>query len=361
MTVSEAAASGDIEQLRALLDAGGDPNEKETDENYSPLLEAAYHDHADAARLLLHAGADMYAPTEGAETPLLMAVQHGSLAVFRLLVERGYQMDAQRDNAPWMLTQSAGHGHIEMVRWLLAQGVKADETDFQGCTALTYAAHSDHLDVVEELLRAGADVNHRDDDTETVLMWAADHEGNADVLRSLLLAGADVNARNDTESTALSWTMRHGDLQMIGALLDAGADVNAAGVLINAAYNGYTSAVRLLLEHKVDISVTDARGLTALAHAKNRGHREVVNLLRQAEADRFLRETGNTYPPPRYPMGTRVRTLTGTSREGWVVLAIWHFKHGGYGYTIEVEGKTQARKTVSNRYWEEELEAIVDE
>ena len=42
MSVSEAASSGDVERLRALLDAGGDPNEPETDEHWPPLLEAAY-------------------------------------------------------------------------------------------------------------------------------------------------------------------------------------------------------------------------------------------------------------------------------------------------------------------------------
>ncbi len=360
MTVCEAAQSGDLEQLRALLEAGGDPNEEETEEVGPPLAEAAYYDHVEVARLLLDAGADLYTPTQGGETPLLIAVQRGSLSVFRLLVERGYQMDSARDNAAWMLTQAAGQGQLEMVRWLLAQGVEVDATDFQGCTALTRGAHSDHLEVVEELIHAGADVNHRDNDTETVLMWAADHAGNAAVLQALVLAGADVNARSDLDGTALAGTMRHGDLQMIQTLLDAGADVNAVGVLIRAAYNGYAAVVRLLLQHGADIHLTDIRGETALDIAKGRGHREVAHLLRQAQADRLLRATGNTYPPPRYSVGARVRTRTDVAYEGWVVLAEWHFKQGGYRYTIEIEGKNQPRKTVSKRIWEEDLEAIVD-
>ena len=62
MTVSEATATGDVALLRALLEAGGDPNEAETEEHWPPLLEAAAADHVEAARLLLDAGADMYAP-----------------------------------------------------------------------------------------------------------------------------------------------------------------------------------------------------------------------------------------------------------------------------------------------------------
>jgi ankyrin repeat protein len=358
MSVSEAATSGDVERLRALLEAGGDPNEKETEEHGPPLLKAAQADHVEAARLLLDAGADLYGPNEGGETPLVMAVQNGSLGVFRLLVERGYRMDAVRDNASWMLTEAARRGQSEMVRWLLAQGADVDLTDFQGCTALTYAAHGDHLELVEELLKAGANPDHRDNDTETVLMWAADHAGNAPVIRALLQGRADVNAKNNFAGTALSWAMRHGDADMVKALLDAGADANGASDLIRAAFYGFVPALRLLLEHGADIRATDSNGQTALALAKNRGHREAANLLRQAEADRSLQETGETYPRPRYAMGTPVRTRTYPAREGWIVLAEWHHKHGRYGYFIEVEGTTQARKTVSRRYWEEDLQVI---
>jgi ankyrin repeat protein len=360
MTVAEAAKHGDVEQLRALLGAGGDPNEAETEEHWPPLLEAAYNDHAQAARLLLDAGAEMYAPDSGGETPLLVAVQQGSQGVFRLLLERGYQMDAKRDNATWMLTQAACHGHLEIVRWLLAQGVEVDATDDDGGTALTHAVHSDQLEVVEELLRSGADPSHRDSDTETVLMWAADHPGNAAVLRALIQAGADVNAVNDFDGTALSWVMRHGDPEMARVLLDAGT-VASSDALIIAAYRGYLPAVRLLLERGADCTSTDSNGTTALVYAKNRGHREVAKLLRQAEEDHRLRATGAIYPPRRYIIGTHIRTLTGTPREGWIVLVEWHHRRGEWGYFIEVAGKNQARKTVSNRYWEEDLEVVVDE
>lgn len=364
MTVAEAAAQGDVEQLRVLLDAGGDPNAPETEEHWPPLHEAAYHDHVEAARLLLDAGADMYLQNKGGETPLCMAIQQGSMGVFRLLVERGCQFDSEREKADWLLTQSAGHGHLELVRWLLDQGVDVNITNDSGCTALTYAAKGSHREVVEELIRAGADVNHRDNDTETVLMWAADHAGNAAVLRILLQAGADVNARNDSEGTALSWTVwskEQGDAEMAATLLEAGADANSSRTLILAAYYGFTDVVRLLLKYGADFRVTDSEGKTPLDLAKNRGHREVALLLRQAEVDRQLQETGKTTPPPRYPMGTHVRTLNGTPYEGWIALAEWHHKHDKYGYFIEVEATTQLRKTLSKRYWEEDLQPIKDE
>ncbi len=60
-------------------------------------------------------------------------------------------------------------------------------------------------------------------------------------------------------------------------------------------------------------------------------------------------------------MGIPVRTLTGTPRAGWIVLMEWHHKRDCYVYHIQVKGEAQPRKTVSQRYREEELQAIEDE
>jgi ankyrin repeat protein len=355
MTIAEAARSGDVAQLRALLEAGGKPEERDNVSDWLPVEIAAYGNQVEAVRMLLDAGADMHGAKNGEDSLLALAIRSGSREVFRLLLERGYRLDAPETNLPYLLTAAASYGHVEVVQWLLAHGADVGMVDDRGLSALTTAAKNDRLAVVKELLRRGADPNHRDNDTETVLMWAADHAGNAAVLRALIRAGADVNARNDMESTALSWVMREGDPKMVQALLDGGAMIRPFD-LSRGALKGFTEAVRLLLDHGAD-----AGNPEDLAVARNRGHREIANLLRQAATDQKLRETGENYPPPRYPIGTKVHTLTGTYREGWVVLIEWNFKHGRYGYHIEVAAITQARKMVSNRYWDDDLQPFTSE
>lgn len=348
MTVAEAAAKGDLVQLRILLENGGDPNEAATDENDSPLVEAAYKNHAEAARLLLDAGADMYAPTPGGETALERAIAWNSMDVFRLLVERGCRLDTTTDRIGYLFKQAAGQGLLEAVEWMLAQGVEVDAVDYTGGTALTSAAHSNHLEIVETLLKAGANPSHVDDDTETVLMWAADHAGNAAVLRTLVAAGADVNIRNDVGQTALTWVMRHGDAEMAMVLLEGGS-VILPNDLTLATFKGVTDAVRLLLAWGAEATVEN------LESARKGRHREVANLLRQALEDQRLRQAEEVVPPPHFPIGTPVRTLVGTPREGWIVYIEWHHKYRRYAYYIEVPAMTQARKNVTGRYWEEEL------
>ncbi len=283
MTLAEAAENGDIEQITRLLAAGADPNE-EMDDDWPPLLNAAYADHVEAARLLLDAGADLYKPSRAGETSLSTAGQAGSIGVFRLLLERGYQFDSERDHGEEMLISAK---HVEIVQFLLSHGVDVDTTDFQGCTALTYAAHSAELEIVEELIRAGADVNHRDHDGETVLMRVADTAGNADALRVLIDHGADVNALNaavepSAITDALSWTMWHGDCEMLQVLLDKGAKVGQSDALTRAAYNGFSSAVRLLLEHGADPAAPDCYGNFAPDHARRGGHQDIVQMLFEA-------------------------------------------------------------------------------
>ncbi len=279
-----------------------------------------------------------------------MAVEHRSLGVFRLLLERGYQLEKEnQDQIGGMFIRAAEQGLLEVIRWLLKQGVPVDATDFAGCTALIRAASRDRLEMVEELLRAGANPNHRDNDTETALMWASDHEGNAAVLRALIEGGADIHALNDLESTALSWAITRGDLEMVETLLDAGSHWSNPSLIVHAVHRGRADIVKTLLDRGANPDTEYfAEKKTLLEFARNRCLRDVANLLRQAIADKELQETGGTSPPPLYPVGTHVRTVSGTYREGWIVYTEWNFKHGRYGYYLEVEGHLSIVKMARN-------------
>lgn len=195
-------------------------------------------------------------------------IMFGSAGDAKLLSKQDSQIALGQVNVAWVLPYIAGQGRLGMVAWLLAQGVGVDVADDSGRTALTLAAHGGHTRVMRLLLRQGADPNHRDDDTETVLMWASDHPGNAAAVGLLLQSGAEVNARSDLDGSALSWAMRHDDLKMIRLLLYAGADVNAPGVLVRAVYNGFTEVVKLLLGRGADPDVRSVQGETPAVIAR---------------------------------------------------------------------------------------------
>ena len=115
-----------------------------------------------------------------------------------------------------------------------------------------------------------------------------DYVDSSDMLRvnNLLRDHPDqVNA----VSPAHHWTPLHvavmrNDKRMVDILLRHGADVNAHNLegrtpLHDAAGRGEASLVEVLLEHGADKSLL-YKGKTALQRAEERGHEEVVELLK---------------------------------------------------------------------------------
>lgn len=74
-------------------------------------------------------------------------------------------------------------------------------------------------------------------------------------------------------------------MEVIKRLLDGGAEVNVRdrqghSALHQAAQQGHTEAVKLLLARKADPTFVDVSGQTASALAAKRNHEDVVQLLR---------------------------------------------------------------------------------
>jgi ankyrin repeat protein len=221
-TLAEAARTCDVERIEALLAAGGNPNEKETATHWSPLIEAAYGNHAEIVYLLLEAGAEMYAPTKSGETVLRVAVKQKSSDVVRVLRSWGYHPEAVRDNACLIL--SAAYFDVEIVEWLASEGVDLDATDECGKTALMWTVYYGHVELTAALLRFGANPNQRDANGSSVFRWAlyslASYTDYDVLLRLLIEAGADL-------SDALLDAVSLGNVYAVEQLLAKGVDVNA--------------------------------------------------------------------------------------------------------------------------------------
>jgi uncharacterized protein len=126
-----------------------------------------------------------------------------------------------------------------------------------GCSALlVYEAADNDPQAVVTLLKEGADANTSFPIVGTrALMVAASH-GNRDTVRALLDAGADVNAKDFT-----GWTALHA-----------------------AAFKGDPEIVNLLLEHGAIPGKAHWYIRSPLGIAEGLGHKEVVPLLKEAEA-----------------------------------------------------------------------------
>ena len=115
----EAAAFGDVERLRELLDGGADPSAFASD-GYTPLQLAAFFGRREAAELLVQRGADLTAvSTNEMETyPLQAAVAGNHAEIARLLLDAGAPATARS------LESARQNGNEELERLLLERGAE---------------------------------------------------------------------------------------------------------------------------------------------------------------------------------------------------------------------------------------------
>ena len=99
----------------------------------------------------------------------------------------------------------------------------------------------------------------------------------------VFLASLFFAAVPQTPDSRLIESARQGQTESVVALLASGAEVNFKDegwtALMMAAYGGYSTTVRVLLDGDADVSERNLFGSTALTHAAMAGHTTTVKLL----------------------------------------------------------------------------------
>lgn len=280
-----AAAFGNLQTLRLLLDAGADVNAR-NDFDATALLWAA-RDPA-KAKLLIERGADVNIQSKQGRTPLMVAaLRPGGSATLALLIAKGadiHKKDERRNSTA--LTLASSVGDIEMVRLLLSKGVNPRETGASGITPLFLAASSRQPEVVRLLIGRGVDVN-----AANTAFGPPQRNGSIKL----------------NNITPLHNASAFGPVEMISGLLKAGAGINAADgrgltPLFFALASEYPSPgiVRLLLTQGAEVNARDANGETPLDWAAKFGYPEILNVLKKAGA-----KHGVPYEAPKQPEAKR--------------------------------------------------------
>jgi hypothetical protein len=191
------------------------------------------------------------------------------------------------------LITAAQRGDAKTVKQLLAQGASVHARDGSNRTALIAAAYQNHLAVAELLIQAGADVNTQDDTQQSAYLISTS-EGYLELLRLTLQAGADVHSTDSYNGTGLIRAADRGHVEIIKELLQTDIKVNHVNrldwtALLEAIILGdggprHTEVVRLLVEAGADVNLADGSGVSPLAHARQRGYTEMIEILQQAGA-----------------------------------------------------------------------------
>lgn len=131
LDVFEAAAIGDLDRLRALLDEDPSLATAWSDDGFTPLHFAAFFGHPAAARLLAERGADLEARSTNEQfalhaRPLHSAAAAGQREVCEVLLDAGADVNAVQHGGYTALFEARQNGDDELVQLLLERG--ADPT-----------------------------------------------------------------------------------------------------------------------------------------------------------------------------------------------------------------------------------------
>lgn len=142
-----AAALGDINLVKELLDKRADVDAATESRNYTPLFIAAQNDHVEVVKLLLEKGANVNAVTTLNFTPLHVAAEYGNLNVVKALLDKGADVDAVAKDGYTPLYLAAFDGRADTVKLLLEKNADINAMTDQGVTAFFGAVQNNHVEI----------------------------------------------------------------------------------------------------------------------------------------------------------------------------------------------------------------------
>ena len=153
LNIFEAAATGQTDRVRTLIESDHSLVNSYSPDGFAPLGLAAFFGHPEIVDVLLAAGAEVSAPSRETMklTPLASALATGHNQIARTLIEHGAPVNAKGESDVTPLHTAAARGNIEAATFLLEHGADINATTTDGKKPIAYAEERNHPDMVEFL------------------------------------------------------------------------------------------------------------------------------------------------------------------------------------------------------------------
>jgi ankyrin repeat protein len=332
-----AAAAGSADAVRLFVARGANVNAAETVQNQTALMWAAGEGHLDVVRVLLESGANpnqagrvtglqrirgdggrMWVDfTSGGLTPLMFAARHGHAEIARTLVDAGADVNARNPDGLTALIIAVINDRLDTAGVLLDKGADPNDGAMYEAVNLHNLRTNETigeatrprprnqntltpLDVIGKMLDRGgdpmrnathtlhADATGQPQPVNQSAFGRALQAQDVNALRLLIAKGANVNVANETGTALMS-------LMGGGGRFGGGFGAQPAAFRF-AGPRSAPESVKLLLDAGADVHATRANGDTALHVAAAAGNLPVIQMLVDHGAKLDARNNGGFTP-----------------------------------------------------------------
>ena len=301
--IHDAAARGDLPQLKALASRGPAARASTDADGLTALHHAVIRRQPEAVAVLIAAGAPLETPDREGRTPL----HHLAHSVEESVVENFRRAGGGKfGDALAQITQSGQAVTPASLLGLLRADLADVEEPLKLLSQFAAASTPEQMDAelkcAQSLIAAGANVDALDKERATPLHQAA-MSPRPDLARVLLEAGAKVNPQSSAGLTPLHQAALFASGETVAYLLERGADPEGRSVLIGvppllmAVTRGDPHTVGILLDHRADVNGLGPNGETPLARAAALGATDVARVLVERGARVMVRFARANHTP----------------------------------------------------------------
>lgn len=180
--------------------------------------------------------------------------------------------------------------NLQTVETALKKGADPNVSDHSGRSLLLIATNMGHIEMAKLLVKYNADVNRQADNLDSPFLYAG-ARGQTELVKLFLENGARFNVFNRYNGSALIPACERGHIETVRLLAHTKNypidHVNKLGwtalmeaVILGDGSKKYQQIVQILKDAGAKMDIPDHNGTTPLQHARSKGFKEIVDILK---------------------------------------------------------------------------------